>query len=297
MQYEDLVNEADNAGIVVKDNLQFKSNAAGLIKGNHIGLSAKLSSAEKTCVLAEEICHHDLSVGEIYDIRITVNQIMKMALKDDLIYKNPADGVKSKPIKHKEKRALMDTEKKAISRLKKSGVFTPAEQLYIDTLFITGCRPDEALALMKSDVKENVVSVSKALTWRGGKILKDTKSNAGNRKIDVPMWYQKEVDSYDAEGSLYLFHGRDGGLIPENTYKKLWKSIKEKIKNEIKLDTGLVPYIFRHNYVTMLYYSGVSLKEAQRMAGHANASITLEIYSHLDSEKENTAEKIKDFAI
>ena len=106
-----------------------------------------------------------------YDIRITVNQIMKMALKDDLIYKNPADGVKSKPIKHKEKRALMDSEKKAISRLKKSGVFTPTEQLYIDTLFITGCRPDEALALMKSDVKENVVSVSKALTWRGGKIL------------------------------------------------------------------------------------------------------------------------------
>lgn len=38
----------------------------------------------------------------------------------------------------------------------------------------------------------------------------------------------------------------------------------------------------------MLYYAGVSIKDAQYLLGHSTASITLDIYTHLDKEN-NTA--------
>ena len=42
----------------------------------------------------------------------------------------------------------------------------------------------------------------------------------------------------------------------------------------------------------MLYYSGISLKKAAQLMGHSNTKMIMEVYSHLDDEKENAAEKI-----
>lgn len=56
--------------------------------------------------------------------------------------------------------------------------------------------------------------------------------------------------------------------------------------------TNLTPHIFRHNYATMLYYSGVNLKEAQRLLGHSSIKITLEIYTHLAEISQSTSMKI-----
>lgn len=58
---------------------------------------------------------------------------------------------------------------------------------------------------------------------------------------------------------------------------------------------GLTPHIFRHNYATNLYYAGVDLKEAQRLLGHADAKTVIEIYTHLDKEKSNSAPKIEEY--
>lgn len=61
--------------------------------------------------------------------------------------------------------------------------------------------------------------------------------------------------------------------------------------------TDLTPYIFRHNYSTMLYYLKVDVKEAARIMGHSNIKVTLEIYTHLDSLKSTTQEKICTIAL
>lgn len=232
------------------------------------------------------------------NVRLLLRQVFQLAMDDRIIYDNPASKLKTKKIEPKERRALSDDEKNAIRALKDEGAFTPMEKLLIDTLFVTGMRKEEALALMKSDFSGKVVNVSRALQWRGGKALKPPKSKAGYRSINIPKWYIDEVATYDTEDSLYLFHGRDRAPISESSYKKMFKSIKGKINakmggtDAVHL-TDLTAYTFRHNYVTMLYYKGVSVKEAQRLAGHSNIRITLEIYSHLDESLEETDEKIE----
>lgn len=54
----------------------------------------------------------------------------------------------------------------------------------------------------------------------------------------------------------------------------------------------LTPYTFRHNYATILYYSGISLKMAAKLMGHSDIKMIMKIYAHLDEEQENTAEKL-----
>jgi len=68
MEYEKLLTEANSEGIYVIENLEFESQASGLINGNVIGLSKYLSThSEKTCVLSEELGHYYTSVGNILD--------------------------------------------------------------------------------------------------------------------------------------------------------------------------------------------------------------------------------------
>lgn len=67
-KYEAALQEAADKGLTVAEDVPFTSDVDGLVIGDVIGLSRRLRSyKEKACVLAEEIAHHDLNVGDILD--------------------------------------------------------------------------------------------------------------------------------------------------------------------------------------------------------------------------------------
>ena len=67
-RYEELLNEADSAGISVDENYFFEGKTAGLYIDGNIALSDKLeTTAEKAYILAEELGHHHTTVGNILD--------------------------------------------------------------------------------------------------------------------------------------------------------------------------------------------------------------------------------------
>lgn len=63
MTYDELLIEADRLGIIVKE-LDLKTRD-GHCKGNRIAIRKNLSNYEKACVLAEELGHYYLTVGDI----------------------------------------------------------------------------------------------------------------------------------------------------------------------------------------------------------------------------------------
>lgn len=73
MNYEALLEEAYDEGLVVKEKpLQYNN---GRIKGKRIAIRRDIeTSAEKTCVLAEELGHYYTSVGDILDLTVTYNR-------------------------------------------------------------------------------------------------------------------------------------------------------------------------------------------------------------------------------
>lgn len=67
MDYEALLDEAVCSGLIVKEKPLCSSD--GLICGNRIAIRQDIeTSAEKTCVLAEELGHYYTSVGNITDM-------------------------------------------------------------------------------------------------------------------------------------------------------------------------------------------------------------------------------------
>jgi len=68
-KYEELLEEAAAQNISVDENFPFHGNLKGLYVDQNIALSDQLeTSAEKACILAEELGHHYTSVGNILDI-------------------------------------------------------------------------------------------------------------------------------------------------------------------------------------------------------------------------------------
>lgn len=69
-QYEELLDDAADRGLTVYENMHFQSSADGLISGSRIGISNRLKTyRERSCVLAEEIAHADLSSDNILDLK------------------------------------------------------------------------------------------------------------------------------------------------------------------------------------------------------------------------------------
>ena len=66
-KYEILLDEANDKGLIVKEKSLQSSD--GRIKGNRIAIRKGLkTTAEKACVLAEELGHYETTVGDILDM-------------------------------------------------------------------------------------------------------------------------------------------------------------------------------------------------------------------------------------
>lgn len=80
MKYEALLNEAYEKGLVVREKpLQAHD---GRIKGNRIAIRSSIeTSAKKCCVLAEELGHYEVNVGDILDQNDTNNRRQERAAR------------------------------------------------------------------------------------------------------------------------------------------------------------------------------------------------------------------------
>lgn len=73
MTYEDLLTDADHAGLLVKEQNLLEYD--GLIKGDRIAIRETIpTQVAKACVLAEELGHHYTSSGIIIDQTSTSNR-------------------------------------------------------------------------------------------------------------------------------------------------------------------------------------------------------------------------------
>lgn len=236
-------------------------------------------------------------------IKMTLVQILNSAIDDRLLQENVAKKV-ALPKRHKtEKRALTELEKKAL----KTADFTFQEKAFVMLLFYFGLRRGECLALTKADIniKNKTLTVNKTVVFDVNKpIVKfGAKSEAGNRIIPIPDGAEAFLgDFLKSVDTFYLFPGKTTETLSKTQYVKMWERIVKKMNAAVTSEKekeigaepiqGLTAHIFRHNYCTMLYYSGVSQKKAVELMGHSDLKMIMEVYAHLDEQKEAVQEKI-----
>ncbi len=237
-------------------------------------------------------------------LRLGLKSIFNQAVEDGIIAASPAAYLKlpKKPIKDgtafsntliSKTRPLTEDEKEATKKTE----LDPMDRAFINCLYYFGLRPGEALALKKSDFHfdEELLYVTKAITdipkseSPTGKnvIIKETKNNL-MRKIpmhrDCIKPFQKYLKNFKKDD--FIFTNKFGELLSKSSRNKMWTRIKSKLAEAGTLGENFRPYIYRHNFATILYYSQFSIKKAAELMGHKNPDMILKVYAHLDDAKE-----------
>ena len=232
------------------------------------------------------------SLKMIKEIRCVLFSIFDTACANKIVPTNPSQKLKATGEPKKERRALTPKEREQLLST------CEAHQLglFVLVMFYCGLRKGEALALTANDIKDGFVSVDKQVVYEKEKPrnpkLGPPKTNAGYRKVPMPLCLQSKLEKYCKEFS------EDSPLFPGKKFKYktisetawAWKDFeKAMLHKEIKDITEkehITEHILRHNYCTMLYESGIDVLTAAKYMGHDDVKTTLDIYTHLSEQQE-----------
>lgn len=250
-----------------------------------------------------------------HEYRLALNRIFECAIEDGLILKNPIKNITITKRKRKKKRALTKLERQVIKNVD----FTLEERCFVQLLHYAGLRRQEILAITKPDIDliDDKIRINKAIEFIGERPnLKDTKSEDGERYIDILEPLRPTLKEYVQQlDTLLLFPNAQGTVMSKTQYRRRFEKIKIKIntaaggkhhyeKNakgryklvyDIDMCQGLSAHVFRHEYATILYYSGIDILEAIRLFGHADSKTMTDIYTELRSEESGSKDKLNKY--
>ena len=166
-------------------------------------------------------------------------------------------------------------------------ITSPEYKTLFLTLFVTGCRRGEALALTWNDIdeKDQTLVISKSVAhkvWENGKNYKVTtpKNVGSNRKIAVPKFLSEELMKYkewqkaNRSAMEFVFGGADP-LPPTSIARYLDKAAEAANIKKIRI------HDLRHSAASYLIHKGVSIVAVSKQLGHNNVEQTLNTYSHM----------------
>ena len=237
----------------------------------------------------------------IKSVRGVLRPAFQMAVDDDLLVKNPFgfelagvvvnDSVTREAI-------TRDQMRKFLKFVHDDNVYCKYyEAVYI--LFHTGMRISEfcGLTIKDIDFEHNVVTIDHQLQRMSNmeRIIEPTKTRAGTRKLpiteDVAMMFRAIIEDRPKPKTEKMVCGYSGFLyldkndLPEvalhwehrfrhmvNRYNEIYRVQMPKI----------TPHVCRHTFCSNMAKSGMNPKTLQYIMGHADISVTLNTYTHVN---------------
>ena len=262
-----------------------------------------------------------LKKSSIQSINSIIWQLFEMATQDNLIRRNPSEGVMKDVLKRlqeeqaKRHALTIDQQGNLIDFIYSSEKYKAYGPLFT-VLLGTGMRIGEALGLTWNDIdfKKNVIFVNHSLSYKSGENrgyeyhVSETKTLAGNRMIpmfqDVRKALQSEkrkatkgkFDPFVVDGySNFVFLNTAGkvyttGFIFDviqnivTDYNRLEMISAEKENREPAYLPKISAHIFRHTFCTRLCENEQNLKIIQDIMGHKNIRTTMEVYNEATAQ-------------
>ena len=265
----------------------------------------------------------NIALGTLDSIHCLLNPTFELAVRDDIIRKNPATGAmkevnrksgKNRGIRH----ALTIEQQRAfMNYIANSPVYYHWWPLFT-FLLGTGCRIGEAIALRWDDLdfKNKMITINHSIANYKSEeknkcvsTLSTPKTEAGIRTIpmlDVVYDALKLEEEDQQENGFnetvidgvsgFVFQNRFGNILNQQAVNSAIKRIVTNYNNEEEITAArekrnplILPYfschILRHTFATRLCEQETNLKVIQSIMGHRNIETTMDIYAEATDKK------------
>ena len=258
----------------------------------------RLSDAKAWLIKLQQVDGKGYS--SIHSIRGVLRPAFQMAVDDDLLRKNPFgfelasvivnDSVTREAITRKQERELLRfiKEDKHFCRY--------YDAIYI--LFHTGLRISEFCGLTISDIEfgNQRIKVDHQLqrTTQMQYVIQEPKTESGIRYVpmseEVAACFRRIIANRAMPDVEPMIDGRVGFLFLDKNerpmvalhWEKYLQHIVEKYNKIYRIQMPKVtPHVCRHTFCSNMAKSGMNPKTLQYIMGHADISVTLNVYTHV----------------
>lgn len=228
---------------------------------------------------------------QINQVKQMLTFIFNQAKLDGIIAINPAEGLISPKGTKTTNRAFTDEEEAAFLECCHGN---PRFRVFLLSYYC-GCRPDEARGIIGSDI--HLIDGVPMLHIRGTKTL----SSDRIVPLDYSLYQQIKDTPADKPAAPNL-HGKRQN---ECSYYQGWKALKAEMNISLgaevmngkpvpplPLAEDICPYTLRHTFATNLLKHSVDIRTAQHLLGHADITMTANVYTHVDTNEVKKAAEL-----
>jgi integrase len=246
-----------------------------------------------------------LSPRTVQYIHVTLHKALKQAVSDGLIPRNATEAVKPPQVRREEIRPLTPEQ---VKMLIDAASGDRLEALYVLAVH-TGLRQGELLGLKWDDIdlEAGTLQVRRALiTARGGPRLAAPKTKGSRRRVSLTGTaaqvlkghLERQLEEIDQAGSLW----QENGLVfaSETGTPLDRRDVTSRRFKPLLQRAGLPHFRFhdlRHTCATLLLTKNVNPKVVSEMLGHSSIAVTLDTYSHVLPNMQDSAARALEEAL
>lgn len=155
------------------------------------------------------------------------------------------------------------------------------ERTLFELLARSGLRLGEALALRWRDIDFDMNAIRVERSWSRAGGFHNPKSESSRRAVvllpslaaSLKEYLETQEDT-SPDNLLFSYSGKQP-LDPGNTRREFYRALSSAKLRHVTIHS------LRHSFASVMLASGANIKALQRQLGHATATMTLDVYSHL----------------
>lgn len=250
------------------------------------------------------------SPSSLHKLHAKLRQVLKQAVKEDIILQNPCDKIDDVRRPAAKERRSLSAEQAISLAIHLKGSVRNGKIVAVWLALATGMRRGEALGLDWSRVglKKACIRIDRQLDSQGE--IRPPKSKKSVRTVSIDEGTVSFLREWRSMQSKEFFEGGEvpddcpvctsehGDYLEPNTFNR-WRraffveaGLGRSEHQETYVDkkgvkryrnSGYVGFNFhelRHTQATLLIGSGADVKTVQHRLGHSTASLTMDIYAH-----------------